>query len=87
MVELFANTGDSDQTTHSAASDLGLYCLPVTHLGVSNLQRVNTFSLQTDIQTNAKSGDPDETAHYEPSHLDLHCLPVLVIDSKPLFAT
>ena len=37
MIELFANSGDSDQTPDSAASDLGLYCLPVTFLGVSRL--------------------------------------------------
>ena len=41
MGELFANSGDSDQTSHSAASDLGLYCLPVTLLGVTRLQWVN----------------------------------------------
>ena len=40
MFELFANSGDPDQMPHSAASDLGLHCLPVTHLGVSNLQWV-----------------------------------------------
>ena len=34
MVELFANSGDPDQTPHSAASDLNLHCLPVTLLGV-----------------------------------------------------
>ena len=37
MVELVANSGDPDQMPHSAASDLGLHCLPVTHLG-SGLQ-------------------------------------------------
>ena len=26
----FANSGDFDQTPRSAASDLGLHCLPVT---------------------------------------------------------
>ena len=41
MVELFANSGDPDQTPHSSASDLGLHCLPVTHLGVSNFHWVN----------------------------------------------
>ena len=41
MVELFANSGDPDQTPRSAASDLGLHCLPVTRLGVSSLQWVN----------------------------------------------
>ena len=40
MVELFANNGDPDQTPRSAASDLGLHCLPITHLGVSRLQLV-----------------------------------------------
>ena len=41
MVELFANSGDPDQTARSAASDLGLHCLPVTRLGASSLQWVN----------------------------------------------
>ena len=42
MVELFANSGDPDQTLHAVASDLGLHCLPIpiTHLGVSSLQWV-----------------------------------------------
>ena len=38
MVEVFANTGDPDQTPHFAVSDLGLHCLPTTLLGVSRLQ-------------------------------------------------
>ena len=29
MVEPFANSEDPDQTPRSAASDLGLHCLPV----------------------------------------------------------
>ena len=33
MVELFANSGYPDWTWHSAASDLGLHCLPVARLG------------------------------------------------------
>ena len=40
MVELFANSGDPDRTLHSAPSDLGLHCLPITLLGVSRLQWV-----------------------------------------------
>ena len=40
MVELFANSGNPDQTPPSAASDLGLHCLPTTLLGVSRLQWV-----------------------------------------------
>ena len=30
-----ANSVDSDQTPHDVASDLGLYCLPITLLRVS----------------------------------------------------
>ena len=41
MVELFADSGDPDQMSHSAAYDLGLHCLPVTRLWVSGLQWVN----------------------------------------------
>ena len=41
MVELFANSGDPDKTSHSMSSDLGLHCLPNTLLGVSRLQWVN----------------------------------------------
>ena len=40
MVELFANPGDPDQTTHSVGCDLGLHCLPVTLLWVYRLQWV-----------------------------------------------
>ena len=39
MVELFANSGEHDQTPRSALSDLGLHCLQVTPLGFSRLQR------------------------------------------------
>ena len=45
MVELFANSGDLDQMLHSAASDVGLHCLPTTLLRVSRLQWVNQFWL------------------------------------------
>ena len=41
MIELFANSGDPDQTPQNAASDLGLHCLPITSLGVSRQQWVN----------------------------------------------
>ena len=40
MAKLFANSGDPDQTPHSAASDLGLHCLLITLLRVSRLQWV-----------------------------------------------
>ena len=35
MAKLFENSGDPDQMPHSAASDLGLHCLPSTLLQVS----------------------------------------------------
>ena len=41
MAQLNANSGDPDQMPHSVASDLGLHCLSITHLGVSQLQWVN----------------------------------------------
>ena len=44
MVELFANRGDPDQMSHSAASDQGLHCLPTTLLGVSRLQWINNIN-------------------------------------------
>ena len=40
MAKLFANSGDPDQTPHSAASDLGLHCLPITLSQGSRLQWV-----------------------------------------------
>ena len=40
MAELFTNSEDPDQTLHSAASDLGLHCLPITLSQVSRLQWV-----------------------------------------------
>ena len=40
MAEGFANSEDPDQTPRSAASDLGLHCLPITLLRVSRLQWV-----------------------------------------------
>ena len=45
MVELFASSGDPDQTPLSAASDLGLHCLPVTRSGVSGPQLVEMDTL------------------------------------------
>ena len=44
MVELLANSGDTDQMSCSAASDLGLLCLPNTLLGVPRLQWVKERS-------------------------------------------
>ena len=48
MVGIFANSGDPNQTPLSVASDLGLHCLPVTCLGVFNLQWVKIINLMHD---------------------------------------
>ena len=53
MIEIFANSGDPDQTPHNAASDLGLHCLPMTRLGVSSLQWI-----RVDLSIEAGWGDP-----------------------------
>ena len=47
MVELFANSEDPDEMLHSAVSDLGLHCLPITLLGVSWLQWVRGVALKS----------------------------------------
>ena len=54
MAEVFANSEDPNQTPHSAASDLGLHCLPVTLLGVSQLQWVNDYIQSILIISNSK---------------------------------
>ena len=63
-LHVYANSGDPDQMPHSAASDLGLYCLPITLLQVSRLQWVNPFisAEQTMADIYANNLDPDETA-------------------------
>ena len=43
MAKLFVNSGDPDQTPRSAASDLGLHCLPITLLRVSRLYDASTL--------------------------------------------
>ena len=45
MAKLFANSGDPDQTPHSAASDLGLHCLLINLLWVFRLYWVNMQSI------------------------------------------
>ena len=52
MVELFANSIDSDQTSQIAVSDLGLHCLPITILVVQTTRDVRNellIVLQLDI--------------------------------------
>ena len=41
IAKVIAHSGDPDETPHSAVSDLGLHCLPVTPLMVSRLEWVN----------------------------------------------
>ena len=43
LAKLFANSEDPDQMPHSAASDLCLYSLPITLLGVSRLKWVKVY--------------------------------------------
>ena len=59
MAKLFANSGDPEQTLHSA-SDLALHCLLVTLLGVSRLQWVNKS-----LGGMANSGNPYYTPPLE----------------------
>ena len=45
------DNGDPDQMRHSAESDLGLHCLPVTHLGVfSGLKKSVTNKIKLKLQ-------------------------------------
>ena len=43
MSEIFANSGDPDQTPRFAVSDLGLHCFTSTLLRVSRLKWVNPY--------------------------------------------
>ena len=52
MAKLFANSGDPDQTPRSAASDLGLHCLPITLLRVSQLQWVKVGGFISTVKLN-----------------------------------
>ena len=59
MAKLFANSGNPDQMLYSAASDLGLHCLPVTHFGVFNLKWVyNLFKKMLKIMSKIHACDP-----------------------------
>ena len=47
MAKPFANSGDPDQTQRSAASDLGLHCLPIALLGVTKIHWDNKITIYT----------------------------------------
>ena len=50
MAKLFANSEVPDQMPHSAASDLGLHCLPVTLFGVYRLKWVQHLNRKVSDQ-------------------------------------
>ena len=56
MDELFANSGDPNQTPHSAVSDLGLHCLLNTLLGVSCLNELENHWRLQNTSKESKSG-------------------------------
>ena len=47
MAKLFANSGNPDQTSHDAASNLGLHCLQVIFLGSPDLSGLICLTNQT----------------------------------------
>ena len=68
MAKLFANGGDPDQTPRSAASDLGLHCLPITLLRVSRLHWVKLLTFEPEHSlfykiACAPSEDSDQPAY------------------------
>ena len=63
MAELFANSGDPDQTPRSATSDLSLHCLSINLFRISRLQLVKNCWMSDSTPCSATS---DES---------LHCLP------------
>ena len=56
MAKVFANSGDPDQTPHSAASDLGLHCLPIILLEVSGLQWLNGSNIFGTMEIYSRHG-------------------------------
>ena len=58
-----ANSGDPDQTLHSAASGLGLHCLPMSYRKDARLKWVNIImlSIYTTLST-ILTVDPRSTA-------------------------
>ena len=58
MAKLFANSEDPDQTPRSAASHLGLHCLPATLLGVYNGLNVRKLAYFLACAPNEDSNQP-----------------------------
>ena len=74
MVELFANSGDLDQTLHSVAYDLGQHCLPVSCLGVSSLQWVK---VKQDVSRSVMISNVQRSFSYQRCLVVSFCLSVL----------
>ena len=72
MAKLFANSGDPDQTPHSAASELGLHCLPITFLRVQwvkvKITKLNLWPLIRCCQNNGNLSD-----YLHESHVQKQC--------------
>ena len=48
-LHIFTKNAHPEQWPHSAASDLGRHCFPVTTFGVSRLQSVSTFWVMSEV--------------------------------------
>ena len=71
MAKLFANSGEPNQTPQNAASDLDLHCLPITLLGVTILQWVNSdAALNYKYMFGPHRGSCSECVnHYSQTHI------------------
>ena len=84
MAKLSANSGDPDQTPRSAASDLGLHCLPITLLRVSRLQWVTGWGLDTSGRVFTITGKGDDFCDFPFAFLDTN--PLLKIEHVGTYA-
>ena len=73
MAKLFANSGDPDQTPRSAASDLGLHCLPITLLRVSRIQWVRNINEHTQQMTQSLSSSSLVLLHRQTLLKNIDC--------------
>ena len=70
------NSEDPDQTPHSAASDLGLHCLPMSQKWDDRLIWVNqgTFILRSEIQNSSTKFATISIADEKNLHLDYNMI-------------
>ena len=74
-VSIHANIGDPDpnQKSHSASSDLGLYCLPMSHKKEArNISGNPLYPGNPSTGTFTNSEGPDEMQHNAAFHQGLH---------------